>query len=259
MQPDARRRVWACWRDAMVAKGSGEGRMGGGGGGGGAGWRAGDRVLSAAAFESLCALLGLGGDKGPVVVYDAVGGTAAARFWWVSRYYGLANVRILDGGWPAYLAAQQPLETGPAPVARAVSTPFHATTAPQWLATADEVHAATLRGDVQVVDTRTRGEYEGSDLRGNKRTGHVPGAVWLPVQKLLHVGSRVDQATLQKLVSDARLDPAKRTIVYCQSGVRAAATAAVLSSIGFQNVANYDGSAFDYLNHTTFPIRTTEP
>ena len=56
-------------------------------------------------------------DGWPVVVYDEADSTAAARAWWLLRYFGHDQVRVLDGGYRAWAAAGQPVETGPGPAA----------------------------------------------------------------------------------------------------------------------------------------------
>ena len=51
-------------------------------------------------------------DGWPVVVYDEADSTAAARAWWLLRYFGHDRVRVLDGGYQAWLAAGQPVHAG---------------------------------------------------------------------------------------------------------------------------------------------------
>ncbi len=49
------------------------------------------------------------GDGSTVVVYDDTQGLYAARVWWTLRAYGLENVRVLDGGFPAWEEEGRPV------------------------------------------------------------------------------------------------------------------------------------------------------
>jgi thiosulfate/3-mercaptopyruvate sulfurtransferase len=92
------------------------------------------------------------------------------------RYYGHEDVRVLDGGWPRWLAEGRP-------ITMAASKPDPATFVPRidesQLATAEYVQAAIGNPDVVILDVRSDVEWDGSDARGNPRAGHIPGAVHL--------------------------------------------------------------------------------
>ena len=123
-----------------------------------------------------------------------------------------------------------------------------------------EMLAAAKRSGAQIIDTRTVAEFTGNDIRAI-RGGHIPGAVNIPYEQ-----NWIDPDTPTKLarkqVADntgmslkavdelkklyATLDPEKETIVYCQSGTRAAETAVVLSKLGFKNVKVYEPSWLGY-------------
>jgi len=131
----------------------------------------------------------------------------------------------------------------------------------------DEMLAKVGQGSAQIVDARTPGEYSGSDIRAI-RGGHIPKAVNIPYEQ-----NWVDPATSGKLARKevttragmslkpvaelkklyANLDPSKETIVYCQSGVRAAETAAVMRDLGFTNVKVYEPSWLGYAGMLTAP------
>src|SRR5262249_58003082 len=64
----------------------------------------------AAAFQLAMRRAGVS-DGRDVVVYDEADATAAARGWWVLRYFGHPRVRVLDGGYPAWAAARPPAGT----------------------------------------------------------------------------------------------------------------------------------------------------
>ena len=74
------------------------------------------------AFEAAMRRAGVSDDR-PVVAYDENDSTAAARAWWLLRYFGHRQVQVLDGGYRAWLAADQPIETGPAPAAALARSP----------------------------------------------------------------------------------------------------------------------------------------
>ena len=134
--------------------------------------------------------------------------------------------------------------------------------------TTDEMVKAVGRADVQIVDARTSQEYSGDDIRAI-RGGHIPGAINVPYEQ-----NWKDPETPQKLarkqVKDkagmdlkdrdalkalyANLNPKKETVVYCQSGVRASQTAAVLEDLGFEKVKVYESSWLGYAAKLSAPV-----
>src|SRR5690348_15504632 len=101
-----------------------------------------------------------------VVVYD--GGTLyAPRLWWILRQLGHQDVRVLNGGEPAWSGAGAPVETGPSR-AKAAAQPYQGAPDSSLLATLDEVKAALDKSDAVFVDARSPQEYA---------AGHIPGAV----------------------------------------------------------------------------------
>lgn len=187
-------------------------------------------------------------------------------------YFGLLTVeylsarqgRVYHGGIDDWKAAGNPVSTDPgkaAPVALTLKVN------PAVTVTTKDVIAAQKRKGVQIVDVRTPGEYAGDDIRAI-RGGHIPGAVNIAYEQ-----NWADPDTPAKLARKevankdglalkpkdrlaalyARLDPAKETIVYCQSGVRASETATVLKDMGFSNVRVYDSSWLGYGNTLDAP------
>lgn len=114
------------------------------------------------------------GDGTRVVIYDGDRGRLATRFWWVLTYYGHRDVRVLNGGFHKWLAeGREVTQAGPevAPVA------FTPRPNPEVLGTCELLKAGVGREDTAFLDVRSEGEHAGTVSRGNKRAGHVPGAV----------------------------------------------------------------------------------
>ncbi len=215
------------------------------------------RVAPAIRFAHTMECSGIGDDS-IVVAYDAGTVPFAARMVWMLRYYGHDEAYVLAGGLPAWIAAGRPLETGdaaaPAASASAASASaspprFTPRVRPALRATPDDVLAvAEGRSDEQLVETQR-------DLTYAQRDRGIRGAVRLSGNVLLedeHGGRIAPLEKLQRVVRDAGLDPHKRTIVSCGSGVSAAGAWLALREAGFDDVAVYDGSWMEW-SHLGLP------
>ena len=117
--------------------------------------------------------LGIGADS-KVVVYDDNSFIEAARVWWILRYWGVDDVRLLNGNWTTWKKTGLTIETGkpkpPSPVA------FTAKPRSERLATKGLVLASLKDSSLQIVDARSEAEFCGTDKHKNKRAGAIPGA-----------------------------------------------------------------------------------
>ena len=104
-----------------------------------------------AAFAEAAGKLGIS-ETDTIVVYDGAGLFSAPRVWWTFRTFGARDVRVLDGGLPAWKAAGFPLEAGEASPARAT---FHAERDAHAVRDLAGVRAALASGAAGVVDARS--------------------------------------------------------------------------------------------------------
>jgi thiosulfate/3-mercaptopyruvate sulfurtransferase len=191
-------------------------------------------------------------DGTTVVVYDDSQGVFAARAWWSLRAYGLESVRILDGGYPAWVAEGRPLsnaEVIPAPAGFTIRGPNRTR-----LTTAD-VRGLLGAPDVTLLDARAPSEYRG--FEGNtKRLGHIPGALNVPVGATSLPGSQHlrDGVQLRALLHAGNVSRGRRMVCYDGSGVAAAKLAFVLTLLGHEDVAVYDGGWAEWGNKLDLPV-----
>jgi thiosulfate/3-mercaptopyruvate sulfurtransferase len=186
------------------------------------------------------------GDGTTVVAYDDGNVPYAARLVWMLRYYGHDAAAIVAGGFPAWRASHG------AVTRRAATYPpvrFTARVRPELRALRDEVLAAAEgRADIQLLETQRDATYalRDRDIKGSRR---------LSASELLedaHGGRIAPRERLDALVSELGLDPHKRTIVSCGSGVSAAGAYLALREAGFEDVGVYDGSWMEW-NHDGLP------
>jgi thiosulfate/3-mercaptopyruvate sulfurtransferase len=186
------------------------------------------------------------GDGAFVVVYDAGTIPFAARIVWMLRYYGFADAYVLAGGLPAWVAAGLPVTTEPPSIVPATFTPRPVE---RLRASRDEVLAiAEGRSGVQLVETQRDQTYAQRD-RDIKSAVRISGNLLLEDAR---GGRPASPETLARLVHDAGLDPHKRTVVTCGSGVSASGAWLALQAAGFDDVAVYDGSWMEW-SHDDLP------
>jgi thiosulfate/3-mercaptopyruvate sulfurtransferase len=195
----------------------------------------------------------------PVVVYDAVGGTSAARAWWLLRWAGHDDVRILDGGLAAWQAAGHALDEGDVRPA-----PGDVVVTPGAMPVLDADGAADLATSGVLLDARAAERYRGEVEPVDPRAGHVPGAVSAPTTDNLAADGTflADDALRERFaglgVVDTEQGPdAARTPVgaYCGSGVTAAHEVAALATLGVV-AALYAGSWSQWSSDPARPVAT---
>ena len=191
-------------------------------------------------FAELMAALGIG-DESHVVVYDHAGGQFATRLWWALTYYGHDRTSVLDGGWKKWAAEDRPTSAETPAPEPATFTPR---TRPGLRANTARVLAAS-QSDAFVLDARDRGQYAGTTVRGEGKPGHIPGAKHLHADSLLQEGGTFfpEEELSEKLrEAGAPEDKQEPIIAYCNGGVAATVPLFVLHRLGYDNLANYDGS-----------------
>ncbi|CAM5417828.1 MULTISPECIES: sulfurtransferase [Streptomyces] len=200
------------------------------------------------AFGAVMRRAGVGQDT-PVVVYDGGQGWAAARAWWLLRWTGHADVRVLDGGlaaWTGDLSTEipEPAEGDFRPK-------------PGALPTLDADAAAALARTGLLLDARAAERYRGDVEPIDRVGGHIPGAVSAP--------------TTANVAEDGRYLPAERLTerftalgagkgdgpvgVYCGSGVSGAHEVLALEIAGIR-AALYPGSWSEWSADPARPVAT---
>ena len=198
-----------------------------------------------------------------IAIYGDNNNWFAAWFFWLLKYYGHKDVRLVNGGRVKWLAEQ-----------RATTTTVPAYPTGQYKASGPDGSLRALReyvlGTVEqngkkLVDVRSPKEFSGELLapenlpqEGAQRGGHIKGAVNVPWASAVGEDGRFKAADeLKKIYGDKGLDGSKETIAYCRIGERSSHTWFVLKYLlGHDKVRNYDGSWTEYGSLIGAPIES---
>ncbi len=200
-----------------------------------------------------------------IVVYGARGNPYTYFGLYTINYFGGKNAQVYHDGIDGWKQTGLPIQKERQTVAPASVV---LVAQPQLVVSNEEMLKIAQSKSIQIIDVRTPDEFSGKDVRAI-RGGHIPNSVNIPFED-----NWQDPATAIKLskkqVSDnsgmalknqtdlkklyANLDPDKETVVYCQSGVRAAETAVVLKTLGFKKVKVYDSAWLGWGNNLKAPV-----
>lgn len=170
-------------------------------------------VMPPEPFTELMESMGIG-DETQVVAYDSNGSLNAARFWWVLTYYGHTNVKVLNGGWKKWFDEGKPTSIGRPPEADVTFTPRANA---EILCTLQDGVAAVGSQNTVFLDVRTDAEWDGANDRGNRRAGHVPGAVhleWVNFLETDQYRTFKPAAELRAMLGSVGATPDKNVVAY---------------------------------------------
>ena len=186
-----------------------------------------------------------------VVVYDAGDSMAAARAWWLLRYFGHARVFVLDGGFGGWLAGAYAIERRVAAVEPGDFVPRAGR-----MPLLDAAGAAAVARAGVLLDARAPERFRGEREPIDPVAGHIPGAVNLPSTELVRGDGRfLSAGELRGRFEAAGVRDGVEVGAYCGSGVTAAHEVLALELAGFAG-ALYVGSWSDWIRNPARPVAT---
>jgi thiosulfate/3-mercaptopyruvate sulfurtransferase len=207
-----------------------------------------------------------------VVLYSSVNNLLATFEFWLMKYYGHNDVRLLDGDRDKWLAENRPLEQ---------SVPSYAPTQyqakePDWTlrATRADILRAIETAEVLLVDARSAEMYRGEFHPTTQRGGHIPGAINLAARREVepdgsfkawrvptvhHDGTFKTVPELKALFEELGITSDKKIITYClRGGLSTHAWFVLTQLLGYSNVREYDRSWAEWGNLADAPVESQD-
>lgn len=204
-------------------------------------------------------LLGLGIRHDTTVILYGCNMTAAARAAHLMLYAGVQDVRLLDGGFQAWMRAGLPCAAG-APRRYPAATSFGATFpgCPHYLINTRQAKALLVQSDGALASIRTWAEFTGqtSGYSYIPDRGDIPGARWgragqgadVNDMSAFHApdGSLRPADEICQFWCDEGLHPGLQTAFYCGTGWRASLAFFYAWLMGWERISVYDGGWFEW-------------
>jgi thiosulfate/3-mercaptopyruvate sulfurtransferase len=185
----------------------------------------------------------------PVVVTDDGSQKYNARVYWILKYLGAENVKLLHKDMGDWRKARVPLTSTPG---KATPATFVASVNPAILADLAYVKANKDKGNVMMIDCRTADEYSGA---ASNSDGHIPGAININYVDLLTAnGAFKSKAELTAIAKKYGITADTELILYCRTSVRATpAYVAFKNILGYDKVKVYDGAYLEW--SANYPVQ----
>jgi thiosulfate/3-mercaptopyruvate sulfurtransferase len=218
-------------------------------------------VRDIAGREKIERLLGQAGvsPDTTVVLYGDNNNWFATYAYWLLKYYGHRDARIMNGGRKKWIDESRPLTKE---IAKVTPTTYKARAGERDIRALRD-HVLGGNGGRVLVDVRSPREFSGELLapenlpqEGAQRGGHIPGAVNIPwAEAVAPDGTFKSAEELRKLYEGKGVKSDKEVIAYCRIGERSSHTWFVLKELlGYPRVRNYDGSWTEYGSLIGAPI-----
>jgi thiosulfate/3-mercaptopyruvate sulfurtransferase len=217
-------------------------------------------LIDKAQLEALLSRSGATADT-TIAVYGDNNNWFAAWFFWLLKYYGHKDARLVNGGRVKWVAEGRPLTNA---VPSFAKSDYRAKTPDASIrALRDLVLERVTDGKSKLIDVRSPKEYSGELLapenlpqEGAQRGGHIPTAQSVPWATAVAEDGRFKNAVELRSVYEGKgVTKGVETIAYCRIGERSAHTWFVLRYLlGHDRVRNYDGSWTEWGSLVGVPI-----
>lgn len=218
-------------------------------------------IISKDTFENLLQHVGVNNDS-TLIVYGDFKNWFATFGFWLCKYYGVKDVRLMNGSRKKWHEEDRPISSDSPRYERGN---FKASDPVKGIRASMAYVREILDSDnnKMLVDVRSKDEYQGKlsappgyTTDYGQLDGHIPGAVNLPWDWAVNDdGTFKSKAELKDLYEMIDITPDKEIITYCRVGERSAYTWFVLKYLlGFPNVKSYDGSWMEWSNTVGNPI-----
>jgi thiosulfate/3-mercaptopyruvate sulfurtransferase len=217
-------------------------------------------IFSKPSCEDLLQRAGINNDT-TLILYGDFNNWFAAFAFWVFKYYGYDDIRLMNGGRKKWLEEDRPLSKD---IPEYPKGNFKAAEPDKSIRVFLNYVRDSLGSSQKVlIDVRSPKEFTGEILappeyptEHAQRGGHIPGALNIPwSQAVSEDGTFKSTEELKKLYESKGITSDKEVITYCRIGERSSHTWFVLKYLlGYPDVKNYDGSWTEWGNMIDNPI-----